>query len=215
MQCDSAIDEALMPSWARPPRANSSASTLPPETTTPMVRPRVERPASAAASATAPPGSTTSFRCGRPGAWRRRPRVGDGEPAGQQRRLTAKVSSPGIGASSASQIDRGARRVGQRRPAASERAVSSKPAGSTGVDGRAGRWLVPMAQPAIRPPPPQQTSAASSGAPRRRGLLRELQPDRALPGHDQRIVVGRISTAPVRSAISRRSPRGPPARGRR
>ena len=61
---DPAACTALRSGRAASTSANSSASTLPPETTIPMVRSRVgSLPASAAASATAPPGSITSFRC--------------------------------------------------------------------------------------------------------------------------------------------------------
>ena len=52
-------------------------------------------------------------------------------PPVTRRRLMAKVNSPGVGASSASQNERAAGSLATRAPAASERAVSSKASGST------------------------------------------------------------------------------------
>ena len=80
--------------------------------------------------------------------------------------LIGQVSSPGIGVSKASQIERAPSSMVSRRPDASERRVSSKPAGSapqTSVAGDSAFTAVEI--PAISPPPPTGLSTLSSSTP--------------------------------------------------
>ena len=187
--------------------------------TTPIVRPRTgSRPASAAASATAPPGSTTRRRC------RNARRIAaatsssvTASPPASRRELMAKVSSPGIGASSASQRSLRARSVAET-PARCKRAGGVVEAG--GLDRMHGHARHQMRE-RDGAACDQATAAAAyrhrlqHGA-AGRGLLGELQPDRALPGDDQGIVVGTDQHRPGACRRSRcRSPRGRRCDGRR
>ena len=79
---------------------------------------------------------------------------------------SGKVTSPGVGASSASQIEPESWALVSFLPLFSERARSSKPAGSpacTVVPGL--RPFTPSATPVDRPPPEQGAATASSVTP--------------------------------------------------
>ena len=122
---------------------------------------------SAAASATAPPGSATTLR--RRKAWRiasSASRSLTTRPAPASRRSTGKVSSPGVGVTIASQIEPPAAALRSRCPLASERAVSSKRSGSH-VRTRSPGAVASSASaiPDERPPPPQHTSTSASATP--------------------------------------------------
>ena len=106
---------------------------MPPEMTATSVRPLMSIfPASTAASATAPPGSATSFNSVKATriAWRTSSSLTPKPPASRSL-FSAKVRRPGIGASKASQIDRASGGTVSRLPLSRERFVSSKSSGST------------------------------------------------------------------------------------
>ena len=68
--------------------------------------------------------------------------------------------------------------------------MSSKPAGSTGRARSPGaRAASASAMPEVRPPPPQQTSTSALGDALLRGLFRDFEPGRSLPGDDVRLVI--------------------------
>src|SRR5215472_9470165 len=163
-------------------RENSSGSTLPPDSTATAMRPRTSiLPASSAANATAPPGSTTSLssRNAKPTA---RPTSSSvaATPAPTSSRLISKVMRPGDCAISASQIVPVSAALRSRRPVANERAWSSKPAGSAVTTCAAGtRALTASATPAVRPPPDAftiTTSGASPSAARSSTISRPVVP---------------------------------------
>src|SRR5260221_11180679 len=86
---------------------NVSRSTLPPDATTATVLPLIAYlPLSTAARATAPPGSTTSLKSAKATAIASAAsRSLTAKAPASRRRLIAKVSPPGVGASSSSQND--------------------------------------------------------------------------------------------------------------
>src|SRR5262245_29843965 len=154
--------------WSWMISANSEGSTLPPDKTAATVRPlRAILPARIAANDTAPPGSTTSFSS------RKAKRTAalasaslTARPPARCRRATSKVISPGVAASKASQMEPDSATLRSRWPFLSERARSSKPAGSTLQISVAGCFsLTAIATPLIRPPPEAPTSTRSGVAP--------------------------------------------------
>ncbi len=182
-------------------------------------RGRRSAPASRAASATAPPGSTTSLRVakgeghrapdvlvgGREAAREQAPVELEGQLARRRRQQRVADRAP------SGRVARGARpRRASARCRRSRRARPRRPR----CPGQSSASARP--QPAIRPPPPQGISAASRTAPSSLRLLGELEPGGALAGDDPRIVVGpdqRRARCARRSR--RRSPRATPAAGRR
>ena len=159
-------------------------------------------------------------------AWRATSASVTASPPASSARLTAKVSSPGIGASSASQNEREPGRLaGAARPPASGRCRRSPRARPHGprCRGRGGsaRWRSRRPGRRRRSRPGRHRGCA---APRR--LLGQLEADGALSGHHQRLVVGPDQDGTVRSAIAapmasrrprrdRRRPPRHPARGYR
>jgi hypothetical protein len=103
--------------------------------------------------------------------------------------MTAKVVSPGAGRQDRVAEPRLRAGVALDPPDRSERAVSSKPSGSTG------RTRIPgacassaSAMPEVKPPPPQQTSTVASVTPRLRRLFGDLEAAGALPRDHLRLV---------------------------
>src|SRR6056297_855757 len=149
-------------------RAKTSGSTLPPVATAMTASPRLAPGLkSAAASATAPPGSSTIFRRRKAAAMARKASASvTARPGPASRRSTGNVSSPGAGVRIASAAEPVVRSFESRRPAASERATSSKPSGSTVRTCKPGaRASRARAMPAESPPPPQQTSTSAASTP--------------------------------------------------
>ena len=129
-------------------------------------------------------------------------------PGPASRCSTGKVSAPGRGVRIASQIEPVGGAFPSRSPAASERAMSSKPAGSAVRTRRPGASASSAsAIPALRPPPPQQTSTSAASTPASAACAAISSPIGALPGDHLRVVEGRDQAHPARR---RRSP--PPRR---
>ena len=101
-------------------------------------------------------------------------------------RMTSQVSSPAMVTCWPSAIVWGTS-IDTRSPARSERATSSPASGSTPTTRACGASaLTAVATPAISPPPPTGTTTVSRSS----TLGGELEPDGALPGHHERLVVG-------------------------
>ncbi len=174
---------------------------LPPLITTPPGRPGAETvPASRAASAQAPLGSTASLQ--RSNRKRIAATICPSETVTTEstsRLITGQVSSPGIAVCWPSAIV-GPTCTRTRSPAASERLTSSDASGSTPITRVCGASAaITVAQPEIRPPPPTGTSRMS-GAP----SSQQLERDRPLPGHHSGSSKGCTSVRP-RSAASART----------
>ena len=132
---------------------------MPPDATaTAQLVPAGNLPSSAAAIATAPPGSTTIFRCLKAVAMTLSTRSSlTANPPDSVLRLIEKVISPGLGVTTASQIDLLAGSTDRISPLSSDRMVSSNPSGSAAHTFAPGICEVTARLvPAISPPPPQQ-----------------------------------------------------------
>ena len=122
---------------------------------------------SAAASATAPPGSNTIFKCANASAIALSASASlTASPGPASRSSTGNVSAPGRAVRIASQMDPVAAAFPTRSPAASDRAISSNPAGSAVRTLRPGASASKAsATPALSPPPPHGTSTSASATP--------------------------------------------------
>jgi len=138
--------------------------------------------------------------------------IADRTAPASNRRLISKVISPGVLTNSASQMLPLAAAFATRLPAASERAVSSKPAGSTATPRGRRQFFKGSAQPPASPPPEQPSARISACTPRSRNCSASSRP--RVPGrNDAAIVVRcascqsafRAATAPAMAARSSRS----------
>ena len=198
----------------RSARGSARTSTLPPDRITPVRRPPPSTlPASSAASADAPLGSSTSLR--RSNAKRIAATISASETvtttrrrARGSRRRCARRACRAAGRRRSSGRPARAR----ARPAASERRVSSPTSGSTPTTAavraqRGGRRRGARDQPAAADRDEQQVERAA--------VLDQLERRGALAGHDALVVVGVHDRQALALGATRRSaPRGRPSSGR-